>query len=190
MIRIIEEIKEAKAKGLGYFHKNYFSDLPGWEEFLKCVFNELNTENPELAKNMNYGSDVDEKAVGNVVVTDSVYFSPQINDLYKHFPNMQNVINEFIDVNGIYPSLAGPKVSIGPRYVAPHQDDWDAFTVQCCGTTIWTITSADGTYKERYFMEPGDLLFFPHETKHELYCEEPRAGLIFNFPMGHIESAP
>lgn len=186
MIRIFENLKEAKKNKVAYFHKNLFPVVPGWDEFLKCIFEEIQIPNPEMAENMIYGSDVDERPVGNVVVTNDVYFSPQTNDLYKYFNAMYNDIQKFGQINDdIEPALAGAKISVGPRYVAPHHDAWDAFTIQCCGTTIWTISSDDGSYQEKFFMEPGDFLFFPQETKHELYCEEPRAGLIFNFPPNY-----
>lgn len=188
-MRVLEQFKEAKLNKVAYFHKNLFPEVPSWDIFLKCVFDNIKIKNSALAENMSYGSDVNERAVGNVVITDDVYFSPQTNALHKYFPDFYKVILEFAKINKIDPALAGPKISIGPRYVAPHHDSWDAMTVQCCGTTIWTISNDDGTYKEEFFMEPGDVLFFPQETKHELYCEEPRAGLILNFPPDYILNA-
>jgi quercetin dioxygenase-like cupin family protein len=183
MIRVFENLQEAKKNKVAYFHKNLFPEVPSWDEFLKCIFDQVQIPNPELEKNMVFGTDVNEKPVGNVIVTDDVYYSPQTTELHKYFVKMNDSMNEFKKINDMDFGLSGAKISVGPRYVAPHHDNWDAFTVQCQGTTIWTISNDDGSYQEKFFMEPGDFLFFPQETKHELYCEEPRAGLIFNFPQ-------
>lgn len=179
-----EEIRskfiEAKEKRTAFFMKNAYKDVPTWSEFLNCIFQEIKTPNPELAKLMEYGTDVNERPVGNVIITEDYYFSPQISEIDDYFSSMLP-LDRFLQTAGYKFGLSGPKVSLGPRYVAPHHDKWDAFTIQCQGTTTWIITDPDTNKKQEYFMEPGDLLFFPQETFHEISCSEARAGLIFNF---------
>ena len=182
MINIHKEILEAKANNRAYFHPNFFSDVPTWDDFLNCIFQEVQIENPELAKNMLYGKDVDERLVGNVIITENVYFSPQITDASKYFKTINQILNHFHDEYRIKLGVSGPKVSVGPRHVAAHSDKWDAFSLQCQGTTVWTIAHKETGYKEEFNMKPGDFLFFPQQTTHELYCNEPRAGIIFNCP--------
>ena len=182
MIDIYNNILKAKEDHTAYFHKNFFSDVPSWDDFLNCVFQEVQIPNPELEKNMLYGKDVNERLAGNVIITEDVYFSPQTQDINKYFKSIVPFVQEFKSVNKIGLGLSGPKISVGPRHVAAHSDKWDAFSLQCQGTTTWTIGYPESGYKEEFQMEPGDFLFFPKETTHELYCTGPRAGLIFNHP--------
>jgi hypothetical protein len=178
VINIREEVLKAKESHRAYIHKGYWKDVPSWQEFLNCIFKEIQSEIViETAGN----SSQDEKGVGNVVVTDSVYFSPQVSHM-EYFSTMSSFLKDFENTNGIIMGVSGPKISVGPRKVDAHSDQWDAFSLQCQGTTIWTISYPEDGYSEEFHMEPGDLLFFPKETMHELYCEEPRAGIIFNLP--------
>ena len=188
MINIREEILNAKNNNIAYFHKGFYNNTPTWDDFLNCVFKESQVENLDLARDIlnSNAKDVDEKAKGNVVITDDVYFSPQINTL-KYFPSLSNFISEFLNINGMLLGVSGPKVSVGPRYVAPHSDQWDAFSLQCQGTSIWKISYPKSGYIEEFHMSPGDLLYFPQETMHELYCNEPRAGIIFNLPDARLD---
>ena len=184
MINIKKEILNAKETHRGYFHKNFFSEVPSWEEFLNCLFQEVQSKNPavELLTRPEDSEDnpftQSEKVVGNVIIIDNVYFSPQINHI-DYFKTLKNFQQDFMKTSGISIGVSGPKISVGPRLVHAHSDPWDAFSLQCQGSTVWTVSNKDG-YKEEFLMEPGDFLFFPKEAMHELYCEEPRAGIIFN----------
>ena len=188
MINIREEILNAKNNNIAYFHKGFYNNTPTWDDFLNCVFKESQVENLELARdisNLN-AKDVDQRSKGNVLIIDDVYFSPQVNNL-EYFPRLSNFISEFLNINGILLGVSGPKVSVGPRHVAPHSDKWDGFSLQCQGTSIWKISCPDNGYNEEFQMSSGDLLYFPQETMHELYCNEPRAGIIFNLPDARLD---
>lgn len=178
MINIREEILKAKENHRGYLYKAYWTDVPSWQDFLNCIFEEVKSEGSMTLSN---GTSQTEKIVGNVVIANDVYFSPQITHM-GYFSTMSSFLKDFENINGIGMGVSGPKISVGPRIVHAHRDHWDAFSLQCQGTTIWTISYPEDGYSEEFHMEPGDLLFFPQETMHELYCEEPRAGIIFNLP--------
>lgn len=181
-VDIQNKFLKAKIEKTGVFIENAYKDVPSWTEFLKCIFEEIQIPNPKLAEVMIYGSDVNERPVGNVIITEDYYFSPLTGDIDKYFKTVVPLKNYFKDVLGLHFGLAGPKVSIGPRYVAAHHDHWDAFTLQCQGTTTWILTNPDTKERVEYFMNPGDILFFPKEVLHEISCTEPRAGLIFFHP--------
>lgn len=178
MINIREEILQAKENHRAYFYKGYWNNVPSWKEFLTCIFEEIQSD---IVLQTQGGSSQAEKPVGNVVIANDVYFSPQITHM-DYFSTMSTFLKDFRDTNGIGFGVSGPKVSVGPRVVHAHSDQWDAFTLQCQGTTIWTISYPKDGYTEDFYMEPGDFLFFPKETMHELYCKEPRAGIVFNLP--------
>lgn len=173
---------EAKANRKGVFVENAYESVPSWTEFLTCIFKEFQVSNPQLSENMNYGSDVNERPLGNVIITEDYYFSPQISELDKYFKTVLPLLNYFRNSLKINVGFVGPKVSLGPRHVAAHHDKWDAFTLQCQGTTTWILTDPETKESVKYFMKPGDILFFPQEVTHEISCTEPRAGLIFNCP--------
>ena len=181
-VDIKNKFLQAKSERKGAFIENAYEDVPSWTDFLTCIFEEVQVANPQLAQNMEYGSDVNERPLGNVIVTEDYYFSPQVCELNKYFKTALPLYDYFKNSVGLHFALSGPKVSLGPRYVAPHNDKWDAFTLQCQGTTTWTLTDPETKEKVEYFMKPGDILFFPQEIHHEISCTEPRAGLVFNHP--------
>lgn len=176
MIDIRQEILNAKLTNRAYFHKAFWLNVPSWQDFLNCIFKEIESDQKIT---LNGGGSQIEKSIGNVVITNDIYFSPQVRDL-KYFKSMESFIQEFMNVNKIPIGVSGPKISIGPKIVEAHSDQWDAFSLQCQGTSIWTISYRKDKYKETFYMEPGDLLFFPKDTMHSLDCKEPRAGIIFS----------
>ncbi|NBT11799.1 MAG: hypothetical protein EBT24_12635 [Betaproteobacteria bacterium] len=175
MIYILDKLINAKENKIPYFHKNLFDNLPTWDHFLNCIFKEIQVQ--DSIDDLSYGKNVNEKKVGNVVITENIYFSPKINDLNPHFKEFDLEIKKFQNLNKIRLGFSGPKIAIGPRFVDSHKDKWDAFTLQCQGTTIWRITSENKEFDETFYMSPGDFLFFPQELFHSIKCEGPRVML-------------
>jgi len=180
MINIHKSILDSKLNNKAYYHPNFFSEVPTWDDFLYCIFEEIQIPNPELAKNMYNGTDVDERLVGNVIITENFYFSPQTSDTSKYFKTINKFMNHFKDEYNIRLGLSGAKISFGPRDVAEHSDKWDGFALQCQGTSDWVISHKISGYTEEFRMSQGDLLFFPKDTAHKVTCTQPRATMIFN----------
>ena len=110
MINIREEILNAKENHRAYIHKGYWKDVPSWPEFLNCIFKEIQSETTVETKG---GSSQDEKGVGNVVIANNVYFSPQVTHM-EYFSTMSSFLKDFENVNGIGMGISGPKISVGP----------------------------------------------------------------------------
>jgi ribosomal protein L16 Arg81 hydroxylase len=182
---IEENFLKSKKESVPFFIEKCFSDevLPKWKEVIQVVYNS-SVEEKDEALFLSGNSQEEEVLINNLLIIDKTYFAPQRRDLYKDFPIL------FEDIMSISRKIqrgsdwgigfAGPKFSVGPRLVAAHRDPWDAFTVQCEGTTEWIISNDHG-YKKSFFMNRGDLLYFPKECYHSINVTQPRAGLIFNF---------
>ena len=61
-----------------------------------------------------------------------------------------------------------------PSALGYHNDDIDIFSWQCQGKSIWHIGESE---KESFVMEPGDLVFCPAWTYHEVVPLTPRAAI-------------
>ncbi|MGW7308058.1 JmjC domain-containing protein [Streptomyces sp. NPDC054835] len=62
----------------------------------------------------------------------------------------------------VYASLRG-----APGFGA-HRDTHDVFVVQGSGRKHWTVAPGDGTDEVRLTMEPGDVLYLPEGTTHDV----------------------
>lgn len=180
---ICNEIKIAKNNKTAFIYKKFLNKTPSWNSFLNCIFD-------EVQRNKTFDSfnpDAQEMAFGNVLIIDGYYFAPQLNDWSKYFPEMGDVINAMNRKNMMV-SFAGPKIALGPRLVGAHQDSWDGFTIQCEGSTTWTIKYKESGYEEIFELFPGDFLYFPQDCTHEIVSSNARANLIFNIPSDHLLS--
>jgi len=188
---IEESFLKSKKDSVPFFIKKCFSEdvLPTWGQIIETIYNSSIEEKDETLS-LSEKSEEEEFLVGNLLIIDKLYFAPQKRKLDKDFPllnkdivSISNQIQYDKTSNGKGIGLAGAKFSLGPRTVASHRDPWDAFTVQCEGTTEWIISNDHG-YKESFFMNRGDLLYFPQECYHSINVTGPRAGLVFNFDSG------
>jgi ribosomal protein L16 Arg81 hydroxylase len=62
-----------------------------------------------------------------------------------------------------------------------HKDDYDVIYWQCIGKTLWKV-EGHGDFE----MEPGDLIYIPKGTYHEVIALTPRLG----FSMAYQEDSP
>lgn len=175
---ICNEIKKSKSLKKGFLYKNFFNDLPKWNDFINCIFEETQKD----ATFASFNPDAQEVPYGNVLIIDGYYFAPQISDWKKYFPQVTDMISLMISKN-MNIAFAGPKATLGPRLVTEHQDVWDGLAVQCEGSTTWILRCKEMSYEEIFYLEPGDILYFPQECTHEVISDVPRANLIFNLPL-------
>lgn len=173
--------------------------LPSWFDFLSCIYQEWQEPTDlELAERV---SNHNEKLTGTVIVGQNLYINA-LNGIKtrkemwerfeKYFPEIFYMSQEIFKKSGVWLTLSGPKVCLGPYQNMSHKDNWPAFSLQCQGQTTWTLTdktlrpsnaSEIGQkieYKEEFKMNPGDLLFFPEGMYHEIETNAPRASLQFN----------
>ena len=87
---------------------------------------------------------------------------------YKHWKDRP------CNCEGIWHS-EGFRISLANRFVSEHSDPWDACYLQVIGKSFWKIK---GKEIVQYELNPGDILFFPKESTHEVWSEGPRVGIL------------
>lgn len=191
------EIKDAfinaKRSSMPVFFKNFISEdsIPNWENFLNNIYDSCKQQTHKDLS-LSPTAQEEESLVGNTLIIDKVYFAPQKQDLLPHFKSILSdylIISKILFPEGVKGGIgfAGPKFSVGHRFVGLHRDPWDAFTIQCEGETKWIISNDNG-FKEEFLMSRGDFLFFPQECYHSIDVIGPRCGLIFNFTSEWINN--
>lgn len=162
------------------------NNLPQWSDFMNAAYYMASQDvDKTLSEQINKNK---ESLVGNLIVTDGIYFNFKgtYEDNKKMFP-------QFLDIMKDVPiSFYGPKMSIGPYLVLPHQDRWHGATLQCEGETIWTLKDEKYVhghpekFKEndenvyRIIVKPGDFLYFSQKLYHQIEVDGPRASMLFN----------
>ena len=167
--------------------------LPSWFDFLNCIYEEWQQPtDSELAPMVSKNN---EELTGTVIVGKNLYINALngINNgsyvrekFKKYFPEIFKMTIKLEVESGIALNLSGPKICIGPYQNWSHKDSWPAFSLQCQGKTIWTLSDKSLMekdpieYKETFEMNPGDFLFFPEGMYHQIEVSAPRASLQFN----------
>ena len=186
---MLNKIKNAKINKEGIVFKQYQIPEITWEEMMKYIYKEskgLNSELPERVKRVNNPDALD--YIGNIQIQNKFWLAPQTSNLFEEFAGISELLyklNESKDnkeckyyqkghhdcESDWHPQ--GIRISLSDRLVSDHHDPHDIFYWQILGTSFWKID--DGI---TYLLEPGDLLYLPHENSHEVWCDGPRAGLL------------
>lgn len=175
------KIHEAIANNKGVLFKNFLSkeDTPSWNDLLNCIYQESKEED---SQNINST----EKAYGNVLLSGKLYLASHLNGdkLEVYFSKLNEIINRVRKETGVWITLIGPKICLGPHSIGFHVDSWHALALQCEGKAKWTLSNSQdptlSTYLEEFYPEPGDLLFFPQGVWHSIETDNAiRGGLQF-----------
>lgn len=96
-------------------------------------------------------------------------------DLLQHFTKLEVVRSQLAaSLNkNVRPLNAYINVAIDEEIWPAHADHEDSLFIQCEGSVTWFLE--EGTFTLR----PGDAIYFPAETMHEVHALTPRASVIF-----------
>jgi mannose-6-phosphate isomerase-like protein (cupin superfamily) len=168
---LIQEIIDAKKSKSPALFKNILPSVPKWENFISHLNSQYhNTEVKYQALNTNR-----EKFINGVLFKDPFYvnitdptveFYPEINLFFKEF--------EFLGEGkplSAYVNFAKEPPS------TPHVDSKDHFYWQCVGTTVWEFKDVT------YVLSPGDVIYIPNHTQHNVITTEPRAAIQFEYKL-------
>jgi hypothetical protein len=203
---IKNKIDYAKKNNIGVFFKNFLKEefVPNWQNVLDCVYGEyqeptdqeivkiIEEQNEIRSKSLGEGKFV-ERLEGRVIIGQHLFITPlqlSQSSIKKYFKNIEDLVKIFEEKCNIKTSLVGPKICIGPYQNGSHIDEWDVLSLHCEGTATWTLSdkrlgSNDISYKETFFVEKGDLIFFPQGMWHEVSVTGARASLQFNCPPSY-----
>lgn len=188
---ILDGFKKAEAERSYCLFTNLIdkNNLPQWSDFMNAAYSSASQDMDNILDGQINKSK--EYLVGKLIIQAGVYFNFKGDylDNIALFPQVLNLLR----ITGEVPlGFYGPKVSIGPHFVIPHQDRWHAATLQCEGETIWTLKDEkyisgevskfekDDPNAMRIVLKPGDFLYFSQKLYHQIEVEGPRASLLFN----------
>lgn len=185
---ILEGIKKAEAERSYYLAPGFVDKdkLPQWSDFMNAVYYMASQDKDEILESQINKNR--ESLVGNLIIQSGIYFNfkASYEDNEKLFPKILEITRD-IPVN-----FYGPKISMGPYFVVPHQDRWHAATLQCEGEAIWSLKDEQGITGHppkfdiedpdvyRITVKPGDFLYFSQKLWHQIEVEGPRASMLFN----------
>lgn len=191
---MLEEFKKAKSKKEVILYKNFQQPEITWEDVLKYVYKLSKIPNPNMLVRV-------EKSGGypmGSLIDNRGYFLFDDNFLFTEFKGieelMQKINNNKTDKNCIaYKNesqgkcnceatwhIQALRFSMMDHFVSNHNDPNDVLYWQVLGTSYWKINK-DKIYK----LEPGDLFYFNQEDSHEVWQDEPRAGIIIDSKYRH-----
>lgn len=96
-----------------------------------------------------------------------------------HFYTERNKIKNFVFENGRKVTHETPIISFTniEKTTGKHEDFEDVLYVQFIGSVAWKVWEKEK--EEIYILHPGDGIFVPKNTSHEVKSITPRAGISF-----------
>jgi mannose-6-phosphate isomerase-like protein (cupin superfamily) len=187
-------IKEAKDSNKAVVFENYMAPTITWDSIMLFLYKEsvaggVVSENlKETAKKINNPNFF--SSLGNVQIQSQLWLSPQTHDIFEEFNDVSELLyglnqskdnskcpyyqNQYHKCESDW-HFQGMRISLSNRVVPDHHDRCDIFYWQILGTSFWKVNK-DITYT----LNPGDLLYLPKESSHEVWCDGPRAGLLID----------
>lgn len=191
---MFELIKEAKKNNKAIVFEKYMMPTIKWDDVMTFLYKEsvasgdLSKDLEQRVKRNNNPGDFN--AIGNVQIQCKFWLSPQSHDIFDDFNDVSELLyglNKSKDNRecAYYNNMGhtcdsdwhfqGIRISLSNRLVSDHHDPHDIFYWQILGTSFWKVNN-DITYT----LYPGDLLYLPQESSHEVWCDGPRAGLLID----------
>ena len=199
-----KKIIEAKQKNKPLLFKNFIDDsyVPEWKDLLFCIYEEpkqktIVPKTSELVPECERWSIGAPIQIGNVDIYQNLFLSfnkEEVSRNIVYFKKLFDIFQTIRDKTKMDISIIGPKIFIGPAQNKSHQDNWDAFSLQCEGSTLWTLSDSKydmyqqikPKYIEKFEVSRGDFLFFPKGMWHQVDSFEPRANIQFNAELNNI----
>ncbi len=161
------------------FAKDYFSKDYSWNNFIDCINDayDLNGENNKVEPH--------KEVVGKINFWQKLTMTLDNID-EKNFIGIDDKVNKL--------TLLHKSVSSGGRCTGyfgavsftdkepttgKHSDPVDVIYCQFIGSVTWTISYEDRT--EVFNLNPGDIIYVPKFTMHEVTSLSPRAAISFMF---------
>lgn len=169
---ILDLILENKKSGTTLLIKDFYKDVPSWDDFIKYIHDASHEEGSFPNPLPKYDLDLGGKAIGSVLIKQNFYFYVSAS---KGIGNSDKIFREFAL---FYPdfSLINLYINLSNKIdnVPNHRDNRDNFYWQCQGSVEW---KANGN---TYLVEPGDLVYIPANTYHAVNFFGPRSAVGFS----------
>jgi hypothetical protein len=189
---MLNQIEDAKKNNQALVFEKYQMPEITWEDVLLFLYKESLVPNHDLIKKVKEINNYEDfNSIGNIQIQSKFWLSPQSHNIFKDFNGVSELLyklNKSKDNSHCrYYSgrdqcscdscwhFQGIRISLSNRVVSDHHDPHDIFYWQILGTSFWKVNN-DITY----ILNPGDMLYLPKESSHEVWCDGPRAGLLID----------
>jgi len=165
----LDIIDDAIKNHYGVQFKNMFPEVPSWDSFIAHM-------NLSYVKKIPHESDMYLHQAGEVFFWN--YLNIQVDNAHKYFTEYAKVVSKlgeihpFKKINSAFSMLS--LTNHEPSAIGKHYDHIDIFSWQCKGKAIWYIGDDN---IQKFEMEPGDIVFCPAWTTHEVVSVTPRAAI-------------
>lgn len=165
-------ILENKKNGTSVLIKDFYKDVPSWDDFIKYIHDSSHEESSLPNPLPKYDLDLGGKAIGNVLIKQNFYFYIPAS---KDIGNSGDIVKGFASINPDF-SLINLYINLSNKIdnVPSHKDSRDNFYWQCQGSVEW---NANGN---TFMVDPGDLVYIPANTYHAVNFFGPRAAVGFS----------
>jgi hypothetical protein len=101
----------------------------------------------------------------------------------EFFPGLEEIKSGLVsvfkkDINGTMVLIS---LSRAEKVLDRHEDPTDNIYLQCVGSVTWRIYEKNSQEYVDYVLGPGDLMFLPQGTSHEVFPNGARAAIVFTF---------
>jgi hypothetical protein len=188
---MFNQIEDAKKNNQALVFEKYQMPEITWEDVLLFLYKESLVPNHDLIQKVKHiNNPADFNSIGNIQIQDKFWLSPQSHNIFKDFKGVSELLYKLNDSKDnsdckyysnawcscdSYWHFQGIRISLSNRLVSDHHDPHDIFYWQILGTSFWKVDN-----NITYTLNPGDMLYLPKESSHEVWCDGPRAGLLID----------
>lgn len=160
MVTWLDGLRSARAnKRVAYFSRAIpQKQLPAWENFIALI------NSSKLRGEL----DLRRKLYMRAPIKDDPELLQLLTGVERTRAQLAVSLNETVRVLNAYINIA-----IDEERWPSHADREDSLFIQCEGSVVWYLDDGE------YVLQPGDAIYFPGGTMHEVVALEPRASIIF-----------
>jgi len=164
-----ENIDQARANGEVVVFKGLFDNTPEWQSFIDHI---------------QYATFQPDEGVREVHQTYGYahwwyQLTATIDHSHRTIPQAQTNMEVIQKVNpNISTSFSIVSFTTREPSTNLHNDPTDVFYWQCIGTVNWMI-GGDRANRVAYELNPGDVIYVPKGTWHEILAKTPRAAISY-----------
>jgi hypothetical protein len=166
------------------FVSKYFNEDYSWNNFINSINDAYDFNGP------NNKVESYKEVIGKVNFWHKLTMTlDNINE--QNFPGIGNKVKKLTDLHSIINKLSSRcsgyfgAVSLTTKEptTGKHSDPVDVIYCQFIGSVVWSVY-ADGEKKD-FTLNPGDIIYVPKSTEHEVLSLSPRAAISFMFEPYH-----
>lgn len=179
---LLDSIKNNKV----LYIKNFINTFLSWEDFIKIVDYQYNNSEsvdaPDRVKNnmSRKPTKISKYTEFHYHLLELTHTNNPVEIIESSFPYIKLFMDYIRDSIKSRATLKALVNIVGNDFIGrKHHDQYHVFSVQHIGTVDYKVFDFDDDFVT-YNLEPGDLIFMPAGTVHEISAPNPRGTLILD----------